>query len=133
MLYININVILPDHYCFPLPVLVTGKLENCILMKSCLLIHLGGNSPGVTGKITGCLPPPITRLNSHWQTFPKSVDTSRYRVIFFNWDPPKNHKYGKKLKYLNWDPPKNHKYGKKLKYPNWDPPKMYCTLTFFHT
>ena len=42
---------------------------------------------------------------------------------FFNWDPPKNHKYGKKLKYLNWDPPKNHKYGKKLKYPNWAPQK----------
>ena len=52
-------------------------------------------------------------------------------MIFFNWDPPKNHKYGKKLEYLNWDPPKNHKYGKKLKYPNWDPPKMYCTSTFF--
>ena len=44
--------------------------------------------------------------------------------VFFNWDPPKNHKYGKKLKHLNWDSPKNHKYGKKLKYPNWDPPKM---------
>ena len=43
---------------------------------------------------------------------------------FFNWDPPKNHKYWKKLKYPNWDPPKNHKYGKKLKYPNWDPPKI---------
>ena len=43
---------------------------------------------------------------------------------FFNWDPPKNHKYGKKLEYLNWDPPKNHKYGKKLKYPNWDPLKF---------
>ena len=22
---------------------------------------------------------------------------------FFNWDPLKNHKYGKKLKYLNWE------------------------------
>ena len=32
-----------------------------------------------------------------------------YRVFFFNWDPPKNHKYGKKLKYLNWDPPKSSK------------------------
>ena len=95
MLYININVILPDHYCFPLPVLVTGKLENCILMKSCLLIHLGGNSPGVTGKITGCLPPPITRLNSHWQTFPKSVDTSRYRVIFLTGTPLKITSMGK--------------------------------------
>ena len=29
--------------------------------------------------------------------------------FFFNWDPPKNHKYGKKLKYLNWDPPKSSK------------------------
>ena len=28
---------------------------------------------------------------------------------FFNWPPPKNHKYGKKLKYLNWDPPKSSK------------------------
>ena len=44
--------------------------------------------------------------------------------VFFNWDPPKNHKYGKKFKYLNWDPPKSSKYGKKLKYPNWDPPKI---------
>jgi len=43
---------------------------------------------------------------------------------FFNWDPPKNHKYWNNLKYPNWDPPKNHKYGKKLKYPNWDPPKI---------
>ena len=43
---------------------------------------------------------------------------------FFNWDPPKNHKYWKQLKYPNWDPPKNHKYGKKFKYPNWDPPKI---------
>ena len=43
--------------------------------------------------------------------------------VFFNWDPPKNHKYGKKLEYLNWDPPKSSKYGKKLKYPNWDPQK----------
>ena len=33
---------------------------------------------------------------------------------------------GTPLKFLsaNWDPPKNHKYGKKLKYPNWDPPKI---------
>ena len=31
---------------------------------------------------------------------------------FFHWDPPKNHKYGKKLKYPNWDPPKSSKYGK---------------------
>ena len=23
---------------------------------------------------------------------------------FFNWDPSKNRKYGKKLKYQNWDP-----------------------------
>ena len=35
---------------------------------------------------------------------------------FFNWSYPKNHKYGKKLKYQNWSYPKNHKYGKKLKY-----------------
>ena len=52
-------------------------------------------------------------------------DDQGYTGFFFNWDPPKNHKYGKKLKYLNWDPPKNHKYGKKLKYPNWYPPKMF--------
>ena len=26
--------------------------------------------------------------------------------VFFNWSYPKNHKYGKKLKYPNWDPPK---------------------------
>ena len=44
--------------------------------------------------------------------------------FFYNWDPPKNHKYWKKFKYPNWDPPKNHKYGKKFKYPNWDPPKI---------
>ena len=42
--------------------------------------------------------------------------------VFFNWYPPKNHKYGKMLKYQNWYPPKNHKYGKKLKYQNWYPP-----------
>ena len=28
---------------------------------------------------------------------------------FFNWYPPKIHKYGKKLKYQNWYPPKNSK------------------------
>ena len=39
--------------------------------------------------------------------------------VFFNWDYPKNNKYGKKLKYLNWDPPKSSKYGKELKYPNY--------------
>ena len=27
--------------------------------------------------------------------------------VFFNWYPPKNHKYGKKLKYQNWYPPSN--------------------------
>ena len=36
--------------------------------------------------------------------------------VFFKWSSPKNHKYGKKLKYQNWSSPKNHKYGKKLKY-----------------
>ena len=36
-------------------------------------------------------------------------------VFFFNWDPPKNHKYGKKLEYLNWDPLKMFKYGKEEK------------------
>ena len=30
--------------------------------------------------------------------------------VFFNWYPPKNHKYGKKLKYQNWYPPQIHKY-----------------------
>ena len=35
---------------------------------------------------------------------------------FFNWSYPKNHKYGKKLKYQNWSSPKNHKYVKKLKH-----------------
>ena len=44
-------------------------------------------------------------------------DLSPYNIgcFFFNWDPPKNHNYGKKL---YWDPPKSSKYGKKLKYPN---------------
>ena len=37
--------------------------------------------------------------------------------VFFNWSSPKNHKYGKKLKYQNWSSPKNHKYGKKVKVP----------------
>ena len=45
--------------------------------------------------------------------------------VFFNWYPPKNHKYGKKLKYQNWYPPKIHKYGKKLKYQNWYPPQIH--------
>ena len=33
--------------------------------------------------------------------------------FFFNWCPPKIHKYGKKLKYQNWCPPEIHKYGEK--------------------
>ena len=45
--------------------------------------------------------------------------------VFFNWYPPKIHKYGKKLKYQNWYPPKIHKYGKKLKYQNWYPPQIH--------
>ena len=45
--------------------------------------------------------------------------------VSFNWYPPKNHKYGKKLKYQNWYPPKIHKYGKKLKYQNWYPPQIH--------
>ena len=32
--------------------------------------------------------------------------TELHTGCFFNWDPPKNHKYWKKLKYPNWDPPK---------------------------
>ena len=49
--------------------------------------------------------------------------------VSFNWSYPKNHKYGKKLKYQNWSYPKIHKYGKKLKYQNWSPPsnlKLWC-------
>ena len=78
-------------------------------------------------------------LSLHFLTFSYTFLNFNYTFInllqgvFFNWDSPKNHKYGKKLKYLNWNPPKNHKYRKKLKYPNWDPPKLYCNLTFFHT
>jgi len=55
-------------------------------------------------------------------------DVATYLVIdqiqgvSFNWSYPKNHKYGKKLKYQNWSYPKIHKYGKKLKYQNWSPP-----------
>merc|ERR1719361_2645510 len=45
--------------------------------------------------------------------------------VFFNWSYPKNHKYGKKLKYQNWSYPKIHKYGKKLKYQNWSSPKIH--------
>ena len=47
------------------------------------------------------------------------------QCVFFNWYPPKIHKYGKKLKYQNWYPPKIHKYGKKLKYQNWYPPQIH--------
>ena len=45
--------------------------------------------------------------------------------VSFNWSYPKNHKYGKKLKYQNWSYPKIHKYGKKLKYQNWSSPKIH--------
>ena len=46
--------------------------------------------------------------------WPKNMDISlsdHIQGVFFNWYPPKNHKYGKKLKYQNWYPPKIHKYG----------------------
>ena len=42
---------------------------------------------------------------------------------FFNLYPPKNHKYGEKLKYENWHPPKSSKYIEKLKNQNCHPPK----------
>ena len=45
--------------------------------------------------------------------------------VSFNWSYPKNHKYGKKLKYQNWSYPKIHKYGKKFKYQNWSSPKIH--------
>ena len=44
---------------------------------------------------------------------------------FFNWSYPKNHKYGKKLKYQNLSSPKIHKCGKKFKYQNWSSPKIH--------
>ena len=56
---------------------------------------------------------------------PVKKNTLYIQGVFFNWYPPKNHKYGKKLKYQNWYPPKIHKYGKKLKYQNWYPPKIH--------
>ena len=49
----------------------------------------------------------------HFHSF---ICTQLIQGVFFNWSSPKNHKYGKKLKYQNWSSPKNHKYGKKLKY-----------------
>ena len=45
--------------------------------------------------------------------------------VFFNWSYPKNHNYGKKLKYQNWSYLKIHKYGKKLKCQNWSYPKIH--------
>ena len=36
------------------------------------------------------------------------------KFLSVNWDPAKDHKYGKKLKYPNWDPPKISKYGKHI-------------------
>ena len=48
--------------------------------------------------------------------------------VFFNWSYPKNHKYGKKLKYQNWSSPKIHKY------QNWSPPQKTETRTIvFHS
>ena len=38
------------------------------------------------------------------------LNLSYIQGVFFNWCPPKIHKYGKKLKYQNWCPPKNSKY-----------------------
>ena len=57
-----------------------------------------------------------TKTSDFSELFTKSYYLKEEELIqgvflFFNWDPPKNHKYGKKLKFLNWDPPKNHKYG----------------------
>ena len=51
--------------------------------------------------------------------------------VFFNWCPPKIHKYGKKLKYQNWCPPKNSKYQPVRKFWHsgllwWD---LLCNLT----
>ena len=34
------------------------------------------------------------------------VQGCQIQGVFFNWSYPKNHKYGKKLKYPNWDSPK---------------------------
>ena len=50
---------------------------------------------------------------------------SNIQGVFFNWSSPKNHEYGKKLKYQNWSSPKIHKYGKKLKYQTWSSPKIH--------
>ena len=67
------------------------------------------------------LSPDITR---QWWTL-KQKKSAYIQGVFFNWSYPKNHKYGKKLKYQNWSYPKIHKYGKKLKYQNWSSPKIH--------
>ena len=79
-----------------------------------------------------CQPPftiPLSHSHSSGSSLSVSESVGVWRCyylivqgVFFNWYPPKNHKYGKKLKYQNWYPPKIHKYGKKLKYQNWYPP-----------
>ena len=50
----------------------------------------------------------------------------------FNWTPPKNHKFKKKVEYLDWPPPKSSKcqpvsncfLRKKLEYLHWPPLKI---------
>ena len=53
------------------------------------------------------------------------LNQNTHTGCFFNWSSPKNHKYGKKLKYQNWSSPKIHKCGKKFKYQNWSSPKIH--------
>ena len=64
-----------------------------------------------------------TNINSFWTVFWLQV-----QGVSFNWSYPKNHKYGKKLKYQNWSSPKIHKY------QNWSPPQKTETRTIvFHS
>ena len=66
-------------------------------------------------KVIPALEDPVTDLAEQIdiQMLPLNV---LIQGVFFNWSYPKNHKYGKKLKYQNWSSPKNHKY------QNWSPP-----------
>ena len=67
----------------------------------------------------------VVRARRHFFCLSLALQRNIIQGVSFNWYPPKNHKYGKKLKYQNWYPPKIHKYGKKLKYQNWYPPQIH--------
>ena len=49
--------------------------------------------------------------------------------VFFNWCPPKIHKYGKKLKYQNWCPPKISKYQPVRKF--WQKTILFLSVFFW--